>query len=447
MIIKCETKDRLPLKDLTEFQGNLKHRTEGDYKKIITSIRKYGFSFPFFVWRHDGTNYVLDGHGRLGALQRMRAAGDQIPDLPVVYVDCPDEEAAKNLLLRLNSQYGTMTTESVLDFMAGIDFDPAELALPDGVLEIKLGDDHPEDDDAPEVEPDEPAESQPGEIYRLGQHILLCGDATKAEDVEKLMAGTKADLVVTDPPYNVNLGQGGSSMSKESRLRRSGGGFIINDHMDDNAFYNFLLAIYANIKKFTKAGGAFYVWHADAEGLNFRKALKNAGLELRQNLIWVKNSLVLGRQDYQWRHEPCLYGWNDGGSHFWEGRRDLTTVIDDRPDYKKMDKAQLLAEIEKLRGDRIPSTVIYEDRPTRSKDHPTMKPVKLFMRLIRNSSKAEDTVLDLFGGSGTTIIACQRTNRLARVMELDPHYCDVIRRRWTKWAGENGIDPGPGALE
>lgn len=136
MIIKCETKDRLPLKDLTEFQGNLKHRTEGDYKKIITSIRKYGLSFPFFVWRHDGTNHVLDGHGRLGALQRMRAAGDQIPDLPVVYVDCPDEEAAKNLLLRLNSQYGTMTTESVLDFMAGLEIAAEELALPDGVLDL-----------------------------------------------------------------------------------------------------------------------------------------------------------------------------------------------------------------------------------------------------------------------------------------------------------------------
>lgn len=189
MIIKCETKDRLPLKDLQEFQGNLKHRTESDYKKIITSIEKYGFSFPFFVWRHDGTNHVLDGHGRLGALQRMRATGAQIPDLPVVYVDCKDEEAAKNLLLRLNSQYGTMTTESVLDFMAGIDFDPAELALPDGILEIKLADDHPEDDEVPELELDEPAVSQPGEIYRLGQHILLCGDATKADDVERLTGG------------------------------------------------------------------------------------------------------------------------------------------------------------------------------------------------------------------------------------------------------------------
>jgi len=436
MIIKCETKDRLPLKDLTEFQGNLKHRTESDYKKIITSIEKYGFSFPFFVWRHDGTNHVLDGHGRLGALQRMRATGAQIPDLPVVYVDCPDEEAAKNLLLRLNSQYGTMTTESVLDFMAGIDFDPAELALPDGILEIKLGDDHPEDDEVPELELDEPAVSQPGEIYRLGQHILLCGDATKADDVERLTGGAKADLVITDPPYNIDY----TGKTKDALK-------ITNDHMTDGAFYNFLLEIYRNIKRYTKAGGAFYIWHADTEGLNFRRALKEAGLELRQNLIWVKQSMVLGRQDYQWRHEPCLYGWNDGGSHFWEGRRDLTTVFDDRPDYKKMDKAQLVAEIEKLRGDRIPSTVIYEDRPTRSKDHPTMKPVKLFMRLIRNSSKAEDTVLDLFGGSGTTILACQRTNRLARVMELDPHYCDVIRRRWTKWAAENGIEPGPGALE
>ena len=302
MKIKCKTKDKLPLEALADFQGNLKRRTESDYKKIITSIEKYGFSFPFFVWSHDGTNHVLDGHGRLGALQRMRATGAQIPDLPVVYVDCPDEEAAKNLLLRLNSQYGTMTTESVLDFMAGIDFDPAELALPDGVLEIKLADEHPEDDAVPELELDEPAESQPGEIYRLGRHILLCGDATKADDVEKLMAGTKADLVVTDPPYNNDY----TGKTKDALK-------IDNDRMDDAGFYNFLLAIYTNIKKFTKAGGGFYIWHADAEGLNFRKALQAAGLVLRQNLIWVKQTMVLGRQDYQWRHEPCLYGWNEGG--------------------------------------------------------------------------------------------------------------------------------------
>ena len=150
--------------------------------------------------------------------------------------------------------------------------------------------------------------------------------------------------------------------------------------------------------------------------------------------------------DYQWKHEPCLYGWKNGANHYWDGRRDLTTVYDEKPDYKKMNKEQLLQEITKLRGDNVPNTIIYEDKPARNEEHPTMKPVKLFQRLIKNSSKEDDAVLDPFGGSGTTIIACEKLNRTAYVMELDPHYCDVIRRRWTKWAEENGVNAGSGAL-
>ena len=447
--INCTTEDHLELDQLTEFQGGLKNRTEADYAKIIVSIQKYGFSFPFFVWAHDEINHVLDGHGRLGALQRLKDQGETIPPLPVVYVSCGNEENAKNLLLRLNSQYGQMTAESVMDFMAGLEFDPAELALPEGLLDLNLDEkEHVEDDDVPEPETDLPPISKPGEIYQLGPHALMCGDSTKVEDLEKLMAGAKADLVVTDPPYNVNYGAKGKTYKEH-------GGYgcgmddrtIMNDNMDDSAFLQFLTDAFKAMFAVLKAGGAYYVWHSDTEGYNFRLALKNTGGTVKQCLIWVKNSLVLGRQDWQWRHEPCLYGWKEGSAHYWDGRRDLTTVLDKRPDYKRMDKNQLLQEIEKLRAENIPSTIIYEDRPTRSEDHPTMKPVKLFMRLIKNSSKEEDIVLDPFGGSGTTIIASQRLKRVARVMELDPHYCDVIRRRWTKWAKENNLEPGEGALE
>ena len=447
--INCTTEDHLELDQLTEFQGGLKNRTEADYAKIIVSIQKYGFSFPFFVWAHDGINHVLDGHGRLGALQRLKTQGETIPPLPVVYVNCGNEENAKNLLLRLNSQYGQMTAESVMDFMAGLEFDPAELALPEGILDLNLDEkEHVEDDDVPEPETDLPPISKPGEIYQLGPHALMCGDSTKVKDLEKLMAGAKADLVVTDPPYNVNYGARGKQYEEK-------GGYkcgmddrtIMNDNMDDSAFLQFLTDAFKAMFAVLKAGGAYYVWHSDTEGYNFRLALKNTGGTVKQCLIWVKNSLVLGRQDWQWRHEPCLYGWKEGSAHYWDGRRDLTTVLDNRPDYKRMDKNQLLQEIEKLRAENIPSTIIYEDRPTRSEDHPTMKPVKLFMRLIKNSSKEEDIVLDPFGGSGTTIIASQRLKRVARVMELDPHYCDVIRRRWTKWAKENNLEPGEGALE
>jgi DNA modification methylase len=438
MEVKCKTNDTLCLSQLVEFQGNLKERTDADFEKIAKSIKKHGFAFPFFVWKHDGINHVLDGHGRIGALKRMVAQGEHLPPLPVVYVNAKDESDAKELLLKLNSHYGQMTAESVRDFLGDLQIDFEDLALPEGVLDFSKDLNEKEtvdDDDLPEVDQME-SDSKPGEIYALGPHRLMCGDSTNKEDIEKLMNGAKADLIVTDPPYNV-----GYEGKTKDALK------IQNDHMEDNSFLAFLTAAFSAMFTALKAGGVYYIWHADLEGFNFRQAVKNCNGIVRQCLIWVKNVFAFGRQDYQWRHEPCLYGWKEGGGHYWEGRRDLSTVIDERPNYKKMGKEDLLKEIEKLRGENIPSTVIYEDKPARNEEHPTMKPVKLFERLIKNSSKQEDIVLDPFGGSGTTIIACAKTNRIARTMELDPHYCDVIRKRWTKWAKANGVEVGSGGLE
>ena len=434
--IKCTTKDTLNLSELTEFQGNLKERENADFEKIERRIKKHGFSFPFFVWKHDGINHVLDGHGRIGALNRMVASGEQIPPLPIVYVECNDEAEAKEILLKLNSQYGRMTAESVREFLGDLKIDFEDLALPDGFLELSAEEtmkDTINDDDAPEVEYDE-SDSQPGQIYELGPHRLMCGDSTNADDMAKLMSGAKADLIITDPPYNVDY-EGGNGKK------------IQNDNMSDNKFLNFLTDAFRTMLAVLKNGGAFYIWHADLEGYNFRQAVKNCKGEIRQCLIWVKNSLVLGRQDYQWRHEPCLYGWKEGAGHYWEGRRDLSTVFDEtRNDWKKMSKEQLIAELKRA-DNEFKTTIIYEDKPSKSDEHPTMKPVRLFERLMLNSSKAEDIVLDPFGGSGTTIITAAKTNRIARVMELDPHYCDVIRKRWTKWAKENGVEIGSGGLE
>lgn len=409
--IKCSTKDTLNLSEITEFQGSLKERDKTDYEKIERSIRKHGFSFPFFIWRHDGVNHCLDGHGRLGTLQRMVAGGEQIPPLPVVYVNCRNEADAKEMLLKLNSTYGHMTADSVREFIKDLDIDFEDLALPEGILDFSIDDvmkDTAGDDDAPEVEIEE-AVSKPGEIYELGAHRLMCGDSTSADDMGALMGESKADLIITDPPYNVDY-KGGNGLK------------IQNDNMGDNAFLNFLTDAFSVMFGALKAGGAFYIWHADSEGYNFRQAVKNCKGLVRQCLIWVKNSLVLGRQDYQWRHEPCLYGW------------------------KKMSKEQLIAELKRF-DNEVKTSIIYEDKPAKSEAHPTMKPVRLFERLIMNSSKAEDVVLDPFGGSGTTIIAAAKTNRIARVMELDPHYCDVIRKRWTAWAKENGKEIGSGKLE
>ena len=434
--IKCETKDVLDFSAITDFQGNLKARDDADFEKIERSIKKHGFSFPFFIWKKGKINYCLDGHGRLGALQRLVAEGETIPPLPVVYVKCKDENEAKEILLKLNSQYGRMTAESVKEFLGDLQIDFEDLALPDGFLELSTDDamkDTKGDDDAPEVDYGEP-DSKPGQVYQLGPHRLMCGDSTSAEDMAKLMDGAKADLIITDPPYNVDY-EGGNGKK------------IQNDNMSDNKFLNFLTDAFGVMLGVLKNGGAFYIWHADSEGYNFRQAVKNCKGEIRQCLIWVKNSLVLGRQDYQWRHEPCLYGWKAGAGHYWEGRRDLSTVFDEtRGDWPKMSKEQLLAELKRY-DQEVKTTIIYEDKPKKSDEHPTMKPVRLFERLMLNSSKAEDIVLDPFGGSGTTVITAAKTGRYARTMELDPHYCDVIRKRWTTWAKENGVEVGPGGLE
>lgn len=407
--VKCDVKDTLELDELSDFQGNLKERGDADFEKIQKSIRKHGFSFPFFVWRKGKANWVLDGHGRLGALRRMAAGGEAIPPLPVVYVKCKDEAEAKEILLKLNSQYGKMTAESVKDFLGDLEIDFEDLALPGGFLDLKVEFDDIEtqgDDDAPEADMESEPDSQPGEMYELGNSILMCGDSTSADDVAILMTGGgQADLCLTDPPYNVAY----EGKTKENLK-------IQNDSMGDAAFRQFLVSAFTNMRDNMKDGAAFYIWHADSEGFNFRGACHDVGFEVKQCLIWNKNSLVLGRQDYQCKHEPCLYGWKDGGKHAWYNDRKQTTVIDCK-------------------------------RPSVSAEHPTMKPVELFEYQIKNSTKAGDVVLDLFGGSGTTIIAAERCGRKARVMELDPHYCDVIRKRWTKWAKENGREVGSGGLE
>ena len=433
--IKCKTEDTLELKQITDFQGNLKERDDADFEKIERSIKKHGFSFPFFIWKKGKINYCLDGHGRLGALNRLVASGEKLPPLPVVYVQCKDEAEAKEILLKLNSQYGHMTADSVREFLGDLKIDFADLALPDGTLDLSLTptEETTGDDEAPEVEYEAEPDSKPGMVYELGPHRLLVGDSTKAEDIAKLMAGEKADLIVTDPPYNVDY-------------EGSDGKKIKNDHMEDQSFLNFLVDAFTAMFRVLKTGGVYYIWHADSEGYNFRSAVKKAGGLVRQCIIWVKNSLVLGRQDYQWRHEPCLYGWKEGSGHYWEGRRDLSTVFDEtRSDWKKMNKDELIAELKRY-DQEVKTSIIYEDKPARNAEHPTMKPVRLFERLIKNSSKEEDIVLDPFGGSGTTIIACAKTNRIARVVEFDPKYADVIRKRWTTWAQENHKEVGSGAL-
>ena len=268
----------------------------------------------------------------------------------------------------------------------------------------------------------------------MGEHKLICGDSTDTEVLRELMGGTKADLIITDPPYNVDY----TGKTKEELK-------IDNDKKSDAQFFEFLKNAYNAMFGAAKAGAAFYIFYAQLNSDIFINALKAAGYKPHQYLVWVKNVFTLSYADYKWKHEPIMYGWKDGDSHRFYGALNESTVIDERKEYAKMTKRELVEAIKEMER-RMPADVIYEKKPARNAEHPTMKPVELLTALIKNSTKSEDIILDPFGGSGSTLIAAAKTGRTAKLCELDPHYCDVIRKRWTKWAKENGYEVGNGVL-
>ena len=400
--ITCKGADLLPLDAIEEFQRGLKKRTKKDIDLIIKSIEKYGFSFPFFVWVSSGHNYCLDGHGRIQALAEMRRRGVSLPLFPVAYIEAEDEAEAKQKLLRMNSQYGQMSIESVMEFTDGLEVEFEDLALPSGTLKLYNKGETFDDNTVPSREEVESRTSL-GDVYELSSggaaHRLVCGDSTDPEVFKVVMGGAMADLLLTDPPYNVAY----TGKTKDALK-------IKNDSMPNKEFREFLKKAFTTAAENIKSGASFYIWHADSEGFNFRAACFDAGLQIRQCLIWNKQSMVIGRQDYQWKHEPCLYGWRDGGAHVWYGDRKQTTVLN-------------------------------FDRPIASAEHPTMKPVDLFAYQLENSTKRGDIVLDPFLGSGTTIIAAEKLGRICYGVELDPHYCDIIVSRFIMWCRENGRQP------
>lgn len=403
----------------------------------------------------DETNTALGGNMRYRALTAITTmSADEIRETLETSLDYNKKtEAEKNILLDHWAEWqqnptaiivrASQLTEAqkrefiIKDNVAFGDWDDKALTAdfdPDELVDWGLGDidDTPDEEEAEEDDfGDEDAANaatrcNPGDIWMLGRHRLMCGDSTKEADVAKLMGGEQAHLLLTDPPYNVDY-QGGT----KDKMK------IANDNMDDVAFVGFLTAAFNCAIQAMRPGAAFYVWHADSKGFEFRTALKEVGLTLRETLIWVKNALVLGRQDYQWRHEPCLYGWKDGAAHYFVDDRSQSTVIEDAGvDYRKMKKDELLKLVLQLTDVSVPNTVIYEDKPTKNDIHPTMKPVKLMARLIRNSTRPKELVLDLFGGSGSTMIAAEQIDRRCFMMEFDPKYCDAILARWEKLTGE-----------
>ena len=355
------------------------HPTKKNPRKItaegLETLRKNIREFPSML---DVREIVVDEDLRiLGGHQRVKALlADGETEATVKIVRGWTEDEKDRFIAQDNIQNGEWDEEKIDAF-----WDREELIemgadlIKDETEEI---DREIEEDTPPEPTPDEPAITQPGDIWHLGEPRLMCGDSTKPEDVEKLMAGEQADLWLTDPPYNVDY-EGGTGLK------------IQNDHMENSAFRTFLDEAFAAAKNVLKPGGAFYIWHADSEGFNFRGACNDNELQVRECLIWNKSSLVLGRQDYQWKHEPCLYGWKDGAPHYFINSRSLTTVIEDYQDVDKMTKTELKAALKTMLNGGTPTTVIDCAKPSRSEEHPTMKPVKLFAELMRNSSRERES--------------------------------------------------------
>jgi site-specific DNA-methyltransferase (adenine-specific) len=322
--VTCKGADILPIDSLVELQGNLKTISKDNLTKLKRSILKHGFTAPIFVWK--GIDYhVIDGHQRLKALCSLREEGYNIPLLPVVYIEADNETEAKEKLLYITSQYGEFTTEGIYEFVEGLDINFEDVRLSIGEFDfnqMKEPNETVGDDEAPDIQ--EKVYSKPGEIYNLGEHRLMCGDATSQDDVYKLLDGKLADILVTDPPYNVEY----TGKTKE-KLK------IQNDSMSDIGFREFLADSFRNASNAMKPGAVFYIWHADSEGYNFRGACHDVGLEVRQCLVWNKNSMVMGRQDYQWKHEPCLLvEWKSGQAIFWASDRKQTTILEVSKDHQ-----------------------------------------------------------------------------------------------------------------
>lgn len=413
--------EKVKIDDLKPYENNAKLHPQEQIDEIKKSIEEFGNNDPIAV---DENNIIIEGHGRYLALQQLG-----YKHVEVIRLSHLTEEQRKAYTLvhnKLTMNTGFNMELLMLELNEIQDIDMRLLGFEEelNVHPSTLEEDDFDEDDIPEGVP---PKSREGEVYQLGDHYVMCGDSTKPADVAKLMDDEEADLCVTDPPYNVDY-QGGTGLK------------IQNDSMSEHAFIEFLTDAFACMRESLKDGAAFYIWHSDGHRFEFLEALRRNSLEVRQALVWVKSSIVMGRQDYQWKHEPCLYGWKDGASHYFVNDRTQSTIIEDAPNINKMDKDQLKTYVKELIAQRDQrSTIIREDKPSRSAEHPTMKPVKLIGQNIFNSSREGDIVLDLFGGSGSTLIACEQLNRKCRIMELDPHYVDVIIKRWEDFTGQKAV--------
>jgi DNA modification methylase len=407
------------LSEIKPYEKNPR-KNDAAVEYVANSIKEFGFKVPIVI---DKDGVIVAGHTRYKASKKLK-----LTEVPCIIADDLTPEQIKAYRLADNrvaekSEWDIDLLSGELDDILNIDMAQFDFDLSENVEESEVV----EDDFDVEL-PEEP-KAKLGDIYQLGNHRLMCGDSTSIDNVEKLMNGNKVSLLLTDPPYNVNY--------------EGSAGKIMNDKMDNDSFRQFLRDAFTAADVVMNDGAVFYIWHADSEGYNFRGACFDVGWKVRQCLIWVKSSLVLGRQDYQWKHEPCLYGWKDGEAHYWKGgRKERTTITGfDLFELRDKNKEDLLKFIEKqwCDSEEEETTIIYEDKPHRNGEHPTMKPIKLLSRQVTNSSKKEDIVLDMFGGSGSTLIACEQLERNCYMMEFDPKYVDVIINRWEQFTGKQAV--------
>lgn len=392
-----------PLDAFHELQEDFKTSDPEKLSKLQMLIISRGFKYSFKVWKDpDGVLWIIDAHQRKKALLGLREYGFEIPEIPYEEIQAADKREAVEEIAAYNSEFAQKNPDTILfekyhissdslgKFNLGYEVKSSTFAGTDKLFATENDAiDIQEDTD----ELDMPTENadihvRPGDIFILGNNRLMCGDCRSKKDVTALMAGHKADMILTDPPYNVDYEGGDEQQMK-----------IQNDSMENDLFFRFLVQVFDIMFAILKPGGSYYVFHADSEGENFRRAIREVGFKIAQCCIWVKDSFVLGRQDYQWQHEPCLYGWKQGASHFWNADRKQTTVW-------KFDK------------------------PRASRLHPTMKPVALMAYPICNSSRRGDVIVDLFCGSGSTIMACQQTDRIGYGMEIDAKYVTASVRRF-----------------
>lgn len=379
------------IKEIKPYDRNAKKHDDTQINNVAESIRQFGFVQPIVI---DSNGVIVIGHCRFEAAKRLKYA-----EVPCIMVDDLTPEQVDALRIVDNKTNESpwdidLLTEELQDLdLSMFDFAWDLMEETDEATEIT-------EDEAPEVDKTNDPISKFGQIWKLGRHRLMCGDSTSEENVKALLGGAKADLLLTDPPYGVDY----TGKTKDALK-------IQNDAKTDEEMIEFLSSAFRAADAVMKPGAVFYIWYAGTKEHAFDKACQLTGWEVRQILIWAKNTMVMGRQDYQWKHEPCIYGWKGGAGHLWASDRKQTTILE-------------------------------FDRPTANKEHPTMKPIALFDYQIQNNTKGGDIVLDLFGGSGTTIMACEQNGRNACVMEYDPKYVDVIIKRWENFTGEKAVLEG-----